>query len=102
MGFMHKISKASKFLNKGMNKAEHFGQKIIKGADKGLHIAGKVADIADKTLGALESVPVVGEVVAPGRALLKQGRKVLKGGEVGLDRVNEAMNKAHNKRLKLM
>ena len=62
MVFLRKINKIAKFLNKGINKAEHFGQKIVKGIDKGLNVAHHIADIADQTLGALKNVPVVGEV----------------------------------------
>lgn len=102
MGFLSKINKASRFLNKGLNTAEHFGQKIVKGANKGLHIGDKILNIADKTLGALESVPVVGEVVAPGRALLKQGHNLLNVGESGLSKADKLMNSARGKRLRIL
>ena len=102
MGFLNKINKATRFLNKGLDKAEHFGQKIVKGADKGLHVGGKILNIADKTLGALENVPVIGEVVAPGRALIKQGEKVVNTGERGLSKADKLMRQAQGQRLRIL
>ena len=102
MGFLHKVNKISKFVDKGIHKAENFGQKIVKGANKGLHIADKVANIADKTLGALESVPVVGELAGAARPLVKQGQNLIKGGEVGLNKIDNRMAKLKNTKLRLM
>ena len=102
MGFLHKINKVTRFLNKGINKAEHFGQKIVKGIDKGLNVAHHIADIADQTLGALEGVPVVGQVAGGLRPFVKQGKNIIGMGEKGVDTANKVLNKVHGRRIKIL
>ena len=102
MVFLRKINKITNFLNKDINKDEHFGQKIVKGIDKGLNVAHHMADIANQPLGALEGVPVVGEVAGGLRPFVKQGKNIIGIGQQGTHETNKLLNKVHGRRLKIL
>ena len=100
MGFFRTINKAKDFLNKSADKIGGFSNKVISGVDKGIHIAGKVVSIADKAAGALENVPVIGEVAGLARPFLKQGMNLLNGADNGLNKINKVNNKFGKVRLR--
>ena len=66
-----------RFLNKTINKASNFGGKVLHGLDKGLHVVGNIANIADQAAGALEGVPVIGELAGAARPFIKQGKGLI-------------------------
>ena len=100
MGFFRTINKAKGFLNKSADKIGGFSNKVIGGAEKGLHLVNKVVDIADKAAGALENVPVVGELAGAVRPMLKQGRQLLTGVDNGLNKAQKMNNKFGKLRLR--
>ena len=93
MGFMNKINKVGKFFDKGLHKAEGFGQKVLKGADKGLNIASKIVNVADQVAGTLENVPVVGGIASELRPALRGGKNALIMGEKGINKANKVLHK---------
>ena len=93
MGFLHKVKKVGKFLDKGLQKTENFGHKVLKEADKGLHIANKVVNIADKTAGALSNVPVIGQYANEIKPFISGSKKLIHQGEGGLHSANRILNK---------
>ena len=93
MGFGKFIHSVSKFGKKIPGEINHFGGKVLTGLEKSAKIGGKVLDIADKAAGALESVPVIGEVAGMARPLIKTGEQALNGANNGLRRANNINNK---------
>lgn len=93
MGFGKFIHSVSKFGKKIPGDISHFGGKVITGLEKGTKIGGKILDVVDKAAGALESVPVVGEVAGMARPLIKTGKQVLTGANNGLARADNLNSK---------
>ena len=100
MSFFKTFNKTKGFLNKSIDKTTGFTNKIIHGADKGLHIIGKVADIADKAAGALENVPVVGELAGAARGVIKGSKNLIGMGEQGLNKADKFNNKFGRMKIK--
>ena len=100
MGFFRTLNKTKGFLNKSADKVSGFSNKIISGAEKGLHVAGKIADFADKAAGALENVPIIGEIAGAARPLIKTGKNLLTCANNGLGKIQKINNKFGKVRLK--
>ena len=89
MGFFRFLNKAKGFLNKTVHKASNFGGKVLHGLDKGLHVVG---NIADQAAGALEGVPIIGELAGTARPFIKQGKGLIhmtQGGVHDAQKINK-------------
>ena len=96
MGFFKFLNKAKGFLNKTVHKASNFGGKVLHGLDKGLHVVGNIANIADQAAGALEGVPVIGELAGAARPFIKQGKGLIhmtQGGVHDAQKINNKFGK---------
>lgn len=93
MGFGKLVHKAIRFGSKMPSQLSKVGNKVIHGAEKGIGVAGNILEFADKAAGALERVPVVGELAGVARPFIKQGEGVLRGANVGLGKAQRITNK---------
>ena len=88
------------FLNKTVHKASNFGGKVLHGLDKGLHVVGNIANIADQATGALEGVPVIGELAEAVRPFIKQGKGLIQLTQGGVHDAQKINNKFGKLRIK--
>ena len=97
MGFFGFLNKVKGFLNKTVHKASNFGGKVLHGLDKGLHVVGNIADQAS---GALEGVPVIGELAGAARTFIKYGKGLIHMTQGGIHDVQKINNKFGKLRMK--